>query len=403
MRSTRAQPQLEVLGEGFTNASIAILKQSDGDRSASIEKLQMPFMDTTGYVDRNGEYFPDWPSFYGPVPNNGDQYSKAFTWDISDTAMTEWYASPDYAVTGYGQNAPAPPRTFDPANIVILSDGACSSSCTTISHFLKWQAKVKSIVMGGRPQTGPMQNVGGIKGGTVMGLTGVTQNALRVYQSDLTPPSLLEKANQTKLPDLVKLGNYLSYRTSNPANVDEEITVNLVNSVLANEAANGNPDVYGGKELVPLQYIYEAADCRMFYTADTAFNVRNLWQSAAAQAFGFNGTEQWSGCVEDSYGHESSLSGDEKLFNGGVPVNVTDFNPANVGDGPVDVSVFNTEGNLIAEEMASASPSGGASATGTGGSSQETGSDNENGAVVMGVQRTVVVAVAVVMTLMMIV
>ncbi len=377
----RAQPQLDALGEGYTNLSISVLEQTKGNRSATLPYNGLSAYDMTGYVNRAGDYFPDWPSFFGPVPNNDDKMTRAFTWDVSDTTFSSYYAAPGdtlpyYAVTGYGQNLPSPPRPFDPENIVILSNGDCSSSCTSLSHFLKWQAKVKTIAMGGRSKQGPMQHPGGVKGGTVAGMSGIAKNARTAYQSRFTPKSLIEKFNQTKLAELVNLSDYLSYRTSNPSDGDL-ISVNLVNNVLANEAANANPDIWADKELVPLQYLYEAADCRMFYTAQTVLSRLFQWQNAANQAFGFNGTDPWSGCVEDSFGHESSLSGDEKLFNGGVPVNVTGFNPANVGDGFVDVSTFDTTGNLFMQaSLDSSSPSG--TATGTADPSQETGNSGED-------------------------
>ena len=405
----RAQPQLDALGEGYTNLSIAVLEQTKGNRSATLPYNGLTAYDMTGYVDRDGDYFPEWSAFFGPVSNDGDEMTRAFTWDVSDTTFSSYYAAPGddlpyYAVTGYGQNVPPPPRTFDPENIVVLTNGDCSSSCTSLSHFLKWQAKVKTIVMGGRPQTGPMQSPGGVKGGTVSGMSSIAKNALTAYQSSFTPQSLIAKINETKLQELVDLSNYLSYRTRDPSKGDL-ISVNLVNSVLADEAANANPDLWAGKELVPLQYLYEAADCRLFYTAQNALSRLGQWQVAANQAFGFNGTELWSACVEDSFGHESSLSGDEKLFNGGVPVNVTGFAPANVGDGFVDVSVFDTTGNMFVQaDISSASSSG--TATGTANPSQETGSNGQgevNGAAGLIAKRSMLLAVALVMLFTMIV
>ena len=405
MRSMRAHPQLDVLGERYTNLSIAVLEETEGNRSATLDYDGLAFPDATGYVDRNGDYFPDWPAFYGPVPNNGDEMTEAYTWDVSDTTFSTYYADtgaglPYYAVTGYGQNAPPPPRTFDPENIVILANGDCSSSCTTLTHFLKWQAKVKTIVMGGRPQTGPMQSPGGIKGGTLAGMLAIVSNARTAYQSSLTPESLIEKGNQTKLAQLLELTDYLSYRTNDPS--EDSISVNLANSILADEAANANPDLWAGKELVPLQYLYEAADCRLFYTPSTVLFRLSQWQAAANQAFGFNGTELWSGCVEDSFGHESSLSGDEKLFNGGVPVNVTGFAPANVGDNFVDISVFDTTGNLFVEEDISddsssetSSETSPGTATGTANPSQETGNGGQQG---VAAQRSVMMVVVALLT-----
>lgn len=41
-----------------------------------------------------------------------------------------------------------------------LTDGACSSTCALLAEMFK-QAGAKTLALGGRPATGPMQAVGG--------------------------------------------------------------------------------------------------------------------------------------------------------------------------------------------------------------------------------------------------
>jgi hypothetical protein len=48
-----------------------------------------------------------------------------------------------------------------------LHDGMCSSTCAIASELLKDQGDVRTIAVGGRPQEGPMQGVGGTKGAQV--------------------------------------------------------------------------------------------------------------------------------------------------------------------------------------------------------------------------------------------
>ena len=48
-----------------------------------------------------------------------------------------------------------------------LHDGMCSSTCAIASELLKNQGAVRTIAVGGRPQEGPMQGVGGTKGAQV--------------------------------------------------------------------------------------------------------------------------------------------------------------------------------------------------------------------------------------------
>jgi hypothetical protein len=54
---------------------------------------------------------------------------------------------------------------------------------------------------------------------------------------------------------------------------------------------------------VPLQFVYEAANCRIFYTPQTIFNYTNLWTYAADAAW--NKPEL---CVQGSTGYASNGS-----------------------------------------------------------------------------------------------
>jgi hypothetical protein len=73
----------------------------------------------------------------------------------------------------------------------------------------------------------------------------------------------------------------------------------------------------------PLEFIYEAADCRMFFTPPMVSDVTALWKGVADRMFaggaGGNGTAAgMKGCVAGSMGHPSSLSaGGQKRVGGG--------------------------------------------------------------------------------------
>ncbi|OQE20261.1 hypothetical protein PENFLA_c017G06559 [Penicillium flavigenum] len=56
---------------------------------------------------------------------------------------------------------------FAPEDILIITDGACSSSCPIFTEMMKYEG-VKTISFGGRPQYGPMQAMGGTRGAQVM-------------------------------------------------------------------------------------------------------------------------------------------------------------------------------------------------------------------------------------------
>jgi hypothetical protein len=101
---------------------------------------------------------------FGPHEYNGDQFTSIIRWNLNDplTTTNATYGM-GMEITGYGsrQNFTQP---FQAEDIILLYDGYCASTCTLFSEFLRTQAGVKSIAIGGRPSSGPMQGVGGVKG-----------------------------------------------------------------------------------------------------------------------------------------------------------------------------------------------------------------------------------------------
>jgi hypothetical protein len=59
----------------------------------------------------------------------------------------------------------------------------------------------------------------------------------------------------------------------------------------------------------PFQFIYKAADCRMWYTPPMITDVTMVWKGVVDSMFKDNRTRL---CVPGSTGHESSISGRQK-------------------------------------------------------------------------------------------
>ena len=137
----------------------------------------------------------------GPEERYGDNFTRLIRWNISNPGFQQAWGKGGL-VLSHTDNIGEPP--FQPENMIMvrhapylilffrsllhqafslrltpslfsrqtdlppsptqINNGQCSSTCTTTSHMLKWQGKVKSIAFGGRPQPGPMQAVGGVKG-----------------------------------------------------------------------------------------------------------------------------------------------------------------------------------------------------------------------------------------------
>ena len=259
------------------------------------------------YANSSGQLFESWDQLYGPVVTPEDEFTNLIRWNINDTNFN--LALGIIVISGFGNNTAIEPSPFTAENIIILSDGRCSSTCTILSHLLKWQGKVRSVAVGGRPQTGAMQAVGGVKGSQVY------QYAL--LASDVYYASQIEVSST--LGPLLNDSLYIIFRGANagqglPSLADFQINWQ-------------NNHAEGDSSYTPLQFVYEAADCRLWYQPSHVLAIENLWATVAAQAFGLNGTDVFSLCVEGSTNAPSSLTGNETLFNYGNPTNVTNFLP----------------------------------------------------------------------------
>lgn len=167
-------------------------------------------------------------------------------------------------------------------------DGVCASACALFTEFMKTDAPrgpVRQVVVGGRSQAGPMQGVGGVKGGQlapmlelgIVLLSGIT----------LSPQTLTDFRDdfgRNTIPEVVEALN----RSSTNA------AINYRNSIREDDSS-----------VTPLQYVYEAAECRIFYTPAMLGSQDALWQRVYGVAFG----GEDGACVEGSTGHPSAGAG----------------------------------------------------------------------------------------------
>lgn len=190
---------------------------------------------------------------------------------------------------------------FAPENIIVLTDGTCASTCTTLSEHLKNQAGVQFIVVGGRPRHGPVQAIGGIKGTQVFEFLNI--NTMIETFNNGTPAQLAaiadtEWAYFNKLP---------MARTAAAAKVfDVSAGAGAVGGVNGRNAFR-----IGDESNTPLQFVYEAADCRIWFTREMLYDPVFLWNRVAEVAFlkrtGLRYDSEY--CVAGSTGHGSSISG----------------------------------------------------------------------------------------------
>lgn len=261
-------------------------------------------------VTKAAKDFSSWADFFGPEYYHGDNYTELTRWNLSD---------PDQRlgqyIYGYGMNDKPQPQTFQSQNIVLLQDGACASTCTLFAELMKDQASVRSIVVGGRAQSGPMQAVGGVKGANVLSMIGIWQLIGFAYQaaSSSLQTTFVQTFGQSVIDDALHALNRAAPSTSNVA----QATFNFRNNFREGDSTN-----------TPLQFVYEAADWRFFYTAEMYADQSLVWARAYDIVWGSGDA------VADSTGEASAGFGTGYVLDSapaGKKVDDTIFPSANLG------------------------------------------------------------------------
>jgi hypothetical protein len=164
------------------------------------------------------------------------------------------------------------------------------------------EAGVKVVVAGGRPSTGPMQAPSGTRG-ALMYSTDDLDSDISLTQNLLAQRG---SPNATFLPNRTEaLDVYVLFAS-----------INLRDQVRRDETT-------------PLQFAYEAADCRIFYTPQTVYNYTALWQYAVDATWSNS-----SRCVEGSTGFATTGA------------NKTDIVGPSPSSNPGTFSVANTTAHL---------------------------------------------------------
>lgn len=330
----RASDQLNIMGEYFTPWS----HNHTDDQAQYLNTVESVPFDGTDYLNASGTNFASWQEFYGPVAVHGGNFTNLNRYNLN---TSDYEDAQTFKLSGYKGNMHVEPQPFNNTNIIILVDGLCSSTCHTFSHLARYQAKVKTIAVGGISNTtGSMEYVGGVKGKQAM-FSRIIAGDTQIFY-DLADNTTKAEANKTMLKTMLEQGNYTVLRTSDFLG----LRFNLQNDIAQQDYA-----------FTPLQFKSEAADCRLWNTAPMIQNITNLWHAVADQAFGFGGTDVFSGCVQGSTDQPSSLSGNATLWNDGQMQNVTTFvyPPAGEVDVVVSDSSAESEGSSKSTSTSGAS------------------------------------------------
>ncbi|KAK4552583.1 hypothetical protein LTR86_010227 [Recurvomyces mirabilis] len=220
-----------------------------------------------------GANFSSWAELYGPYTDGVE--------DITDVERLNT-SSAVFDFSGFDLVEPPPallrPYTgaapFAAENIIMLSDALCSSACALFMEMMNHDAGVRNVVIGGRPQYGPMQTPSGSRGATFYTVNELDQdieNAQYIDAQLYNGTSSISRVNRTNQDVFIYEGG-ISLR----AQIRES-------------------------ESTPLAMQYLAADCRIFWTPSTFNNFTNLWKYAAEAA--------WTNpqlCVANSTGYATT-------------------------------------------------------------------------------------------------
>ncbi|CAH0047098.1 unnamed protein product [Clonostachys solani] len=219
-------------------------------------------------LDAEGGDFESWSAFFGPQENNDDSFTNGARYNMSGPTVES------YMNLAMADIIPLPQSELWAAeDIILLHDGLCGSTCAIFSELMKTDAGVRSVAVGGIPQYGPMQGVSGTRGSTVWKFQDYSN-----YIGDVK--KVVERLGNQAEAWLSRWGVSLDDIQALPLPTWRSpllIDSGRVNSI--DMIRVSSPDA-------PLQFTYQASDCRLFHTFDTAHDIRVLWRTAARVASG---------------------------------------------------------------------------------------------------------------------
>ncbi|MCJ1392701.1 hypothetical protein MMC18_005572 [Xylographa bjoerkii] len=288
----RAHDGLNIIGQGINNVIREVVASSPNDVTALINVFGSDSIDFAVDVMVNNNGFTSWGELFGPHAAYGDNFTSLMRLNLTNP-LTALDTFPFINFTGFGSRSNFTKPPFTPENIIMLTDGFCTSSCTLFAELMKMQGNVQSYVFGGRPQTGPMQALGGSKGAQVQEFTTIMEQLALASNFSQAIITLQEENEFQQYIDTTFAGTDLANISLYVLNRTVQGRVNLKSNIRAGDAS-----------LTPLQFVYEAADCRLWYTPAMINDISEVWKAAATAAWGNS-----SICVANSTGDPSSLSG----------------------------------------------------------------------------------------------
>jgi hypothetical protein len=259
----------KLLTEIYTNASKDLPFTYDVNNQTLLDLLgniiTIPF-DSLLHLDANSKPFKSWQDQYGPVKIKGAEFSNLIHFNLNSSVMP--FISGGNYMYGYGPLSNYTEQPFATEDVVVVTDGGCTSSCHTFTDLIHQRAGVKLIALGGRPQAGMTQALGSVKGAQDLTWNEV-RNMAQFAITNLTSPDESARINKTEL------GDYWDTTPFWRAATNYSGGINLRNAIRD-----------GDKTETPLQFVYEEADCRILYTKPMTYDITAVWKAVADSTWG---------------------------------------------------------------------------------------------------------------------
>ncbi|KAK5999779.1 hypothetical protein QM012_005185 [Aureobasidium pullulans] len=290
----RAHEAVDWMGEIYSNFSARL-------NSTQANSFVLAPWDYRTDLDSDDKHFESWKGDkgkYGPHDYGNDTFTSLLRWNLHDPQINRY--SGGIHVTGYGEHTnKSYHQPFETHNIILVYDGYCASTCAIFSEFLRHEAGVKTIALGGRPSLHPMQGVGGVKGANMYPFShifSIVQSAIS-YSNNMSMPNI----------DNTALARYTPLALARATHA----SVNSRDGIRKNDTTQK-----------PWQFLYEPTECRIFYTKQMVLDQSAVWKTVADTVWG-----KGNACVAGNnnfYGDKKGKGGDADIGEGEVENRVWD-------------------------------------------------------------------------------
>jgi hypothetical protein len=229
-------------------------------------------------LDSNGQALDSPSDLYGPQLVHNDMFTPVVRNNYSDPYS---YSQAGYSVSGYLNRTHdfLPKQPFAAEDILLITDGFCASTCARLLELLRHQGNVKTVVFGGLPNKDQVRATGGTRGALELSFDVLQAYGRRIFE--LTPDSEREAFNQGALGQLAGAKQALIRASTDGATGAHAASINAQDALKQGDTTQ-----------TPLQYTYDAADGRLFYTAEMILDPTAVWKGVIDAWWGNTGLAQ---------------------------------------------------------------------------------------------------------------